>query len=115
ALNTRDIRRAVATLRARGGSMLPIPENYYDDLEARADLSPQEIDALKALGILYDRDEHGTFLQAYTTTLEGGFFFEIVERNGYAGYGAANAGIRLAAQSRLRSAEEEMMIDDLAL
>lgn len=115
ALNTRDIRRAVATLRARGVSMLPIPENYYDDLEARADLSPQEIDSLKALGILYDRDEHGTFLQAYTTTLEGGFFFEIVERNGYAGYGAANAGIRLAAQSRLRSAEEEMMIDDLAL
>lgn len=115
ALNTRDIRQTVANLRARGVSMLPIPENYYDDLEARTDLSPDEIEALKALGILHDRDDHGTFLQAYTTTLEGGFFFEIVERNGYAGYGAANAGIRLAAQSRLRAADEEIVIDDLAL
>lgn len=115
ALNTRDMRRTIARLRKSGVSMLPIPENYYDDLEARTDLSPEEIDALKALGILYDRDEHGTFLQAYTTTLEGGFFFEIVERNGYAGYGAANAGIRLAAQSRLRSADENMIIDDLGL
>jgi 4-hydroxyphenylpyruvate dioxygenase len=29
------------------------------------------------------------------------FFFEIVERRGYQGFGAVNASIRLAAQSRL--------------
>jgi len=29
-----------------------------------------------------------------------GFFFEIVQRDGYIGYGAPNAGIRLAAQAR---------------
>jgi 4-hydroxyphenylpyruvate dioxygenase len=56
---------------------------------------------LKALNILYDRDAYGVFYQAYTTTLDGGFFFEIVQRDGYADYGAPNAGIRLSAQARL--------------
>ncbi|MGL4636934.1 MAG: bifunctional sugar phosphate isomerase/epimerase/4-hydroxyphenylpyruvate dioxygenase family protein [Beijerinckiaceae bacterium] len=101
ALLTKDIKRTVQHLRDAGVSMLPIPENYYDDLEARADLTAEEIDALKALDILYDRDADGVFHQAYTQSMEGGFFFEIVQRDGYKGYGAANAGIRLAAQARL--------------
>jgi 4-hydroxyphenylpyruvate dioxygenase len=37
----------------------------------------------------------------YTKTLENGFFFEIVERRLYKGFGAVNAPIRLAAQTRL--------------
>jgi 4-hydroxyphenylpyruvate dioxygenase len=101
ALTTADIRSSVAQMVANGVKLLPIPENYYDDLEARTDLSASEIDALKALNILYDRDAGGVFYQAYTQTLDGGFFFEIVQRDGYAGYGAPNAGIRLAAQARL--------------
>lgn len=101
ALATGDIRRTVSSLIANGVAMLPIPENYYDDLETRTDLSIEEIAELKALNILYDRDGSGVFHQAYTTTLPGGFFFEIVQRDGYAGYGAPNAGIRLAAQARL--------------
>ncbi len=101
ALNSADIRASVAQMVANGVKLLPIPENYYDDLEARTDLSATEIDALKALNILYDRDAGGVFYQAYTQTLDGGFFFEIVQRDGYAGYGASNAGIRLAAQARL--------------
>jgi 4-hydroxyphenylpyruvate dioxygenase len=101
ALATDDIRATVAKMVAGGVTLLAIPENYYDDLEARTDLSAAEIDALKALNILYDRDAHGVFYQAYTTTLDDGFFFEIVQRDGYAGYGAPNAGIRLSAQARL--------------
>jgi 4-hydroxyphenylpyruvate dioxygenase len=101
ALATRDIRATVERLVANGVAMLPIPENYYDDLEVRADLDHAEIDALKALNILYDQDAHGVFWQAYTATLDGGFFFEIIQRDGYRGYGAANAGIRLTAQARL--------------
>ncbi len=101
ALRTADIRATVAKMVAGGVTLLAIPENYYDDLEARTDLSAAEIDALKALNILYDRDAQGVFFQAYTTTLDGGFFFEIVQRDGYAGYGAPNAGIRLSAQARL--------------
>ncbi|MBN8533556.1 MAG: sugar phosphate isomerase/epimerase and 4-hydroxyphenylpyruvate domain-containing protein [Rhizobiales bacterium] len=101
ALATRDIRATLRHLVARGVPMLPIPQNYYDDLETRSDLPTEDIEALKTLGILYDRDEKGSFFHAYTVALEGGFFLEIVERNGYAGYGAANAGVRLAAQSRI--------------
>jgi 4-hydroxyphenylpyruvate dioxygenase len=98
---TADIKKTVACVIANGVEMLPIPANYYDDLEARVDLSHTEIDMLKSLNILYDRDAKGSFYQAYTTTRDGGFFFEIVQRDGYEGYGAANAGVRLTAQSRL--------------
>jgi 4-hydroxyphenylpyruvate dioxygenase len=101
ALATDDIVATVRQLAANGVAMLPIPENYYDDLEARSDLPPDEIDALKALNILYDSDAGGSFHQAYTQTLDGGLFFEIVQRSGYGGYGAPNAGIRLTAQARL--------------
>ncbi len=100
ALLTLDIRKTVERLQQAGVAMLPIPDNYYDDLEARIDLTSEDIDALKALNILYDRDAHGVFHQAYTQAMEGGLFFEIVQRDGYRGYGAANAGIRLAAQAR---------------
>jgi 4-hydroxyphenylpyruvate dioxygenase len=101
ALATRDIFATVDKLRANGVELLPIPENYYDDLEARTDLGPDEIERLRAGGILYDRDGAAEFFQVYTRTLEGGFFFEIVERRNYAGFGAVNAPIRLAAQTRL--------------
>jgi 4-hydroxyphenylpyruvate dioxygenase len=101
ALSTRDIRTTVRALVAAGVEMLPIPENYYDDLEARTELPPDEIEALRALNILYDQDSHGVFQQAYVNALSGGFFFEIVQRDGYGGYGGPNAGIRLAAQSRI--------------
>ncbi|WP_088347154.1 MULTISPECIES: sugar phosphate isomerase/epimerase and 4-hydroxyphenylpyruvate domain-containing protein [Rhodomicrobium] len=100
AFATDDILATAAKLRAGGVAPLAIPENYYDDLEARTDLAPETIAALKAHGILYDRDGEAEYLQAYTQTFEERFFFEIVERRAYRGFGAANAPIRLAAQTR---------------
>ena len=56
---------------------------------------------LRAENILYDRDEAGEFFQLYSQSYGEGFFFEILERrNGYLGYGAANAPFRIAAQKR---------------
>jgi len=101
ALRTSDIRHSVKAMRAAGVAMLPLPDNYYEDLAARAELPGEEIDELRDLGILWDKDAGGAFHQAYTQALDGGFFFEIVQRDGYTGYGAANASIRLAAQARL--------------
>ena len=101
ALATDDIVSTVRKLKDNGVAMLPMPENYYDDLEARTDLSPERLQVLRSNGILYDRDEGGEYLQAYTTSFGGLFFFEIVERRGYKGFGAINAPIRLAAQARL--------------
>ena len=71
------------------------------DLEARIDLQPDALDRLRANNVLYDRQGSGEYFQIYTKTFDGGFFFELVERRAYAGFGAANAPIRLAAQTRL--------------
>src|SRR4030095_438935 len=80
---THDILAPVARLEANGVTLLPIPENYYDDLEAKTDLPPDRIEALKAHNILYDREGAAEYLQVYTETFEDRFFFEIVERRGY--------------------------------
>jgi len=100
AFATNDLLATVEKLNSNGIRLLSMPENYYDDLEARTDLPPERVDALRARNILYDRDETGEYLQAYTESFEGGFFFELVERRGYRGFGAVNAPIRLAAQAR---------------
>jgi 4-hydroxyphenylpyruvate dioxygenase len=101
ALGCDDIFATVERVRTNGIELLPISENYYDDLAARTDLSTEQIDRLRAGNILYDRDGAAEFFHVYTRTLPGGFFFEIVERRQYRGYGAVNAPIRLAAQARL--------------
>ncbi|BAM88022.1 4-hydroxyphenylpyruvate dioxygenase [Bradyrhizobium oligotrophicum S58] len=95
-----DIFAAVAEMRARGAGFLDIPDNYYDDLEAKYDLAPETIAALRANEILYDRDGDAEFFQVYTHIFEERFFFEIVQRRNYQGFGAPNAAIRLAAQAR---------------
>ena len=102
ALATDDIAATVARLEGNGIALLPITENYYDDLEAKTDLSPERIAELQRQNILYERDGGAEYLQVYTRTFEDRFFFEIVERRGgYRGFGASNAPIRLAAQTRL--------------
>ena len=53
--------------------------------------------------ILYDWAADGEYFQLYSRAFAKGFFFEIVQRRGYDAYGAANAPIRLAAQSRYKN------------
>jgi 4-hydroxyphenylpyruvate dioxygenase len=92
-----DIFASAAALEANGFRSLQISPNYYDDVEARFGLEPEFTERLREANILYDRDEHGEYLQLYSTTFGQGFFFEVVERRGYRGYGAANAIFRIAA------------------
>ena len=82
--------------------MLTIPANYYEDLGARFGLNDTELSALARHHLLFDRDEvGGTFRHAYTHAFRDGVFFELVERTeSYAGFGAANAAVRMAAQRR---------------
>jgi 4-hydroxyphenylpyruvate dioxygenase len=101
AFATDDILATVARLQANGIRLLSIPENYYDDLVARVDMPAARLKVLKANNILYDREGENEYLQAYTPSFKDVFFFEIVERRGYKGFGAVNAPIRLTAQSRL--------------
>lgn len=101
AFATDDIFATADALAGRGFAPLPMPVNYYDDLAARFDLEPDLLERVKARNILYDADTTGEFFQFYSRPYGQGLFFEIVERRGgYAGYGAANAPFRIAAQKR---------------
>ena len=100
-----DIFAAADAAIAAGLPSLEIPRNYYDDLEARWGLDPDLIEAMAARNILYDRtaEPDGSeteYFQLYSRAFARRVFFELVERRGYAGYGAVNAPIRLAAQAR---------------
>ena len=86
---------------------LTIPENYYADLQATFGLDDDLIARLRRGNILYDRAAGAEYFQIYSRPIFNGFFFEIVERRmGYAGYGARNAPIRLAAQSKTQPVKE---------
>ncbi len=101
AFATRDIFASARDLKARGFRALAMPDNYYDDLEARFGLDPTLSEKLRAENILYDRNDAGEYFQLYSQTYADGFFFEIVERRGgYGGYGASNAPFRIAVQQR---------------
>ncbi|MCS7195194.1 MAG: sugar phosphate isomerase/epimerase and 4-hydroxyphenylpyruvate domain-containing protein [Meiothermus sp.] len=100
ALETPDIFTALRALEEAGVELLSVPETYYLDLEARYGLAPDFVQALKQHRILYEQSEGGEFFQAYTQTFADLFFFEIVERRNYQGFGASNASVRIAAQMR---------------
>lgn len=79
--------------------VLDVPANYHDGLRLRFDLDEATLEAMRALNILYDRDEAGAYFQLYTRPVNG-LFFEVVQRDGYRGLGAANAAVRMLAQAR---------------
>ncbi|WP_019052508.1 bifunctional sugar phosphate isomerase/epimerase/4-hydroxyphenylpyruvate dioxygenase family protein [Sphingobium xenophagum] len=103
ALSCDDIFAAAERARDNGLETLEIPRNYYDDLAARFALDDELIGHMAALHILYDRDREAEYFQFYSRAVEKRVFFEIVERRNYNGYGAANAPIRLAAQSGFKT------------
>ncbi|MBB4216429.1 4-hydroxyphenylpyruvate dioxygenase [Rhizobium sp. BK212] len=105
AFDTDDIFATAEALRKNGFRPLHISPNYYRDVEARFGLDPDLTEGLKAENILYDRDEHGEYFQLYSGTYGEGFFFEIVERRNYRGYGAPNAIFRIAALKKLMRPE----------
>ncbi|MCC3265056.1 bifunctional sugar phosphate isomerase/epimerase/4-hydroxyphenylpyruvate dioxygenase family protein [Arthrobacter gengyunqii] len=104
----RDVVALARQARQRGLDFLPVPANYYEDLQARFRLGDDMLDVLQSLNLLYDRDEDGEFLHFYTATV-GNVFFEVVERRArYDGYGAPNAPVRLASQyQRARSGRRD--------
>lgn len=102
AFATDDIVATSERLAQSGFKALPISENYYLDLVTRFDLDDAFVAVLRSHNLLYDEDRSGAYLQLYSPPYGEGFFFEIIERRGaYAGYGAANASYRTAAQKRL--------------
>jgi 3-dehydroshikimate dehydratase len=96
-----DVRAEVLGLRSRGVPLMPVPDNYYDDLDARFGLDAALLADLRHHQLLYDRQGAGELLHAFTMPLPTGFHVELLERRGgYDGYGSAGTHVRLAAQRR---------------
>ncbi len=100
---TQDIFATATRLKALCLEFLPIPENYYYDLGARFGLEDVELSRMARFNILYDEDQRGTYHHLYTRAFAKRFFFEVVQRHEYDGFGARDTSIRLAAQSRFRN------------
>src|SRR5918999_118495 len=92
AMATRDIVGCVSNLREQGVEFLTIPEEYYDEVPDRIGEIDEEIDDLRRLGILVDRDDEGYLLQIFTKPVgdRPTVFFEIIERHGARGFGEGN-------------------------
>ncbi|MCW6003334.1 TIM barrel protein [Micromonospora sp. CPCC 205371] len=103
AFRTDDAIASAKAMRAFGAPILKIPDNYYADLDARLDLPPDLLAALREYSILYDRDEYGAYLHFYTEMLGSRVFFAVVQRVGaYGGYGDPSAPVRMAAHRERR-------------
>ena len=92
ALLCKDIRSTVAQLAANGVEFLTVPDSYYAELPSRVGEIDEDIESLKKLGILVDRDEEGYLLQIFTKPVEDRptVFYEILQRKGCKGFGKGN-------------------------
>lgn len=92
AIATKDIVSTVRQLMARGVEFLKVPNTYYDDLLDRVGPIEEDIEPLKELGILVDRDDEGYLLQLFTKPVEDRptMFYEIIQRKGAKSFGKGN-------------------------
>ncbi len=92
AVATYDIIHTVTELRKRGIEFLYVPETYYDDIPERVGEIEEDLEQLKALNILIDRDEDGYLLQLFTKPVEDRptLFYEIIQRKGAKSFGKGN-------------------------
>ena len=92
ALSTKNIVHSVEIMKENGVEFLPTPDSYYDSLVERVGKIDENIETLKNLGILVDRDENGYMLQIFTKPLQDRptLFFEIIQRKGSNSFGKGN-------------------------
>jgi 4-hydroxyphenylpyruvate dioxygenase len=92
ALATNDIVTTVRELMSRGVEFLKVPNSYYDDLLDRVGHIDEDLEPLKELGILVDRDNEGYLLQLFSKPVEDRptLFFEIIQRKGAKSFGKGN-------------------------
>jgi 4-hydroxyphenylpyruvate dioxygenase len=92
ALATNNIVETVSALQSRGVEFLKVPTSYYDDLQGRVGKIDEDLQPLKELGILVDRDDEGYLLQIFTKPVQDRptLFFEIIQRKGAKSFGKGN-------------------------
>jgi 4-hydroxyphenylpyruvate dioxygenase len=92
AFSCNAITEVVRTCRDAGVEFLKTPKAYYDLLSARVGSIVQNIEVLRDLNVLVDRDEWGHLLQIFTKPISGRptLFFELIQREGARGFGSGN-------------------------
>lgn len=92
AVATDNILETVAQIRANGVDFLYVPEAYYEDVLERVGTIEENLEDLKALNILIDRDDDGYLLQIFTKPIQDRptVFFEIIQRRGAKSFGKGN-------------------------
>ena len=92
ALATNNIIETVRNLRSRGVEFLYVPEIYYDNILDRVGEIDEELEPLKEMNILIDRDDEGYLLQIFTKPVldRPTMFFEIIQRKGAQSFGKGN-------------------------
>lgn len=92
AMATHDIVKTVRDLMSRGVEFLRVPTTYYDDLPQRVGPIDEDLEPLKELGILVDRDHEGYLLQLFSKPVQDRptLFFEIIQRKGAKSFGKGN-------------------------
>jgi 4-hydroxyphenylpyruvate dioxygenase len=92
AFSCKDIVETVRAFRNAGVEFLKTPQAYYDLLSARVGEISQDVEVLRDLNVLVDRDEWGHLLQIFTKPISGRptLFFELIQREGARGFGSGN-------------------------
>jgi 4-hydroxyphenylpyruvate dioxygenase len=92
AMATNDIVATVRELMSRGVEFLKVPNSYYDELLDRVGHIDEDLEPLKELGILVDRDNEGYLLQLFSKPVQDRptLFFEIIQRKGAKSFGKGN-------------------------
>ena len=92
AVATDNIIETVIAMRSRGVEFLRVPATYYDTVLDRVGEIDEDLEPLKELGILIDRDDEGYLLQIFTKPIEPRptLFFEIIQRKGAQSFGKGN-------------------------
>jgi len=92
ALLTSDIIKTIKKLKENGVEFLEVPDTYYEDLTKRVGAIDEDIEVLRKLKILVDRDDEGYLLQLFTKPVEDRptVFYEVIQRKGSKGFGIGN-------------------------
>ncbi len=92
ALATDNIIETVSSLKSRGVEFLYVPNEYYDHVLERVGEIDEDLQPLKDLGILIDRDDEGYLLQIFTKPVgpRPTVFYEIIQRKGATSFGKGN-------------------------
>ena len=92
ALLTSDIIKTIGKLKENGVEFLEVPDTYYEDLTERVGAIDEDIEVLRKLKILVDRDDEGYLLQLFTKPVEDRptVFYEVIQRKGSKGFGVGN-------------------------